>query len=66
MKNLDARWCVRAKYQVIDIDLRKRFFKAKYDGTKIPKITSAVRRHFENEFDLSYPEGVPDTIDSIP
>ena len=65
MKNLDARWCVRAKHQVIDIDLRKRFFKAKYDGATLPKIVPAVRRHFEKEFDSTYPKGVSDTIDSI-
>ena len=53
MKNLDARWCVRAKHQVTDIELRKRFFNAKYDGTTLPKLVPAVRRHFEKEFDLT-------------
>jgi len=65
MKHLYALWCVRAKHQVSDIDLRKRFFNAKYDGTTLPKIVPAVRRHFEKEFDLSYPKGIPNTMDSI-
>ena len=65
MKNLDARWCVRAKHQVTDIELRKRYFGARYDGATPPKIVPAVKRHFDKEFDSTYPKGVPDTIDSI-
>ena len=42
MKHLDARWCVRAKHQVTDIDLRKRFIKAKYDGETLPRIVVLV------------------------
>ena len=65
MKHLDARWCVKAKHQVTDIDLRKRFLKATYDGTTLPKIVPAVRRHFEKEFGSTYPKGASDTIDNI-
>jgi hypothetical protein len=58
MRNLDIRWCVRAKHQVADLDLRKRFLNAKYDGTKTPRLVPAVRRHIEAEFNKTYPKGV--------
>ena len=54
-QHLDAQWCVRASHQIRDLDLRKRWMKAKLEGTGLPRIVPAVRRHFEKEFQNTYP-----------
>jgi hypothetical protein len=58
--HLDPRWCVRASNQISDLDLRYRWLEAKRNGTPLPRVTSAVRRHLEREFEQSFPNGVTD------
>ena len=65
-QHLDPQWCVRTSHQVTDLELRKRWLEARREGSPLPRVTSAVRRHFESEFAGSFPEGVTDPDDSTP
>lgn len=57
-KKIDEKLTERIKKQIRDIDLRKRWMLAKYDGTALPRVSPPVRRHFEKEFNTTYPQGV--------
>lgn len=56
----DPRFCVRVIHEVQDLELRRRWMSARYEGGKLPRVTPEVKRLFEKEFKQTYPGGVRD------
>ena len=58
--NLDRSLCIRMRAQVSNLKLRRRYIEALYEGGNLPRVSRAVKWHFECEFKQSYPNGVSD------
>ena len=59
-KKLDPRLCIRIRDQVSNLKLRRRWLKARVNGDHLPRVAPAVKWHFEQEFQRTYPLGVRD------
>lgn len=58
---LDKKVAARIREQMSDLDLRHRWMRARYEDVKLPKVHRSVARHFQREFDNTYPSGVTDS-----